>query len=306
MQTHSYILPGGYPEPKGGLYRQAVLRPLTGNEEELLAEVGAKESASLVTRVLGRCLVQLGDICPVTEETVRELLVADRQFLLLKLREITFGDRVQASVSCPRPDCGKKVDIDFSTTDIPVKESTEKGPLYRMELSTKAAFKNSEDEAAEHRGYKEVTFRLPNGGDQEAVSPLLRENEARALNMLLERCVQSIGPIENPGPDQVAQLSPTARMEIEKHMAAVAPHVTLDMTADCPECRREFSLPFDLHDFFFGELRTGLDLLYRDVHYLAYHYHWPEHEILEMTREKRHRYIDILTAELQQENVHVE
>jgi hypothetical protein len=30
------------------------------------------------------------------------------------------------------------------------------------------------------------------------------------------------------------------------------------------------------------------------VHYLAYHYHWAESEIMEMTRDKRRTYIDVL------------
>ena len=43
-----------------------------------------------------------------------------------------------------------------------------------------------------------------------------------------------------------------------------------------------------------GELRTDGELIYQEVHYLAYHYHWSEHEIMEMTRDKRRKYIDVL------------
>jgi hypothetical protein len=210
---------------------------------------------------------------------------------------MTFGDRVQATVKCPWPHCGKQVDIDFSIQDIPIKESLDKGPFYNMELSTKAAFKGDND-----KYYKKITFRLPNGADQELVSPLLAENEALALSMLLERCIQGIGPWKNPGKELINRLSPLARMEIEKRMAAAAPYVQLDMEANCPECGREFTLPFDLHHFFFGELRTSIDLLYREVHYLAYHYHWSEGEIMEMSREKRHKYIEVLADEIERLN----
>jgi hypothetical protein len=57
-------------------------------------------------------------------------------------------------------------------------------------------------------------------------------------------------------------------------------------------------VPFDVQDFFFGELRTSRDLLYREVHYLAYHYHWGEREIMDMPRQKRRIYIDILAEEM--------
>ena len=181
--------------------------------------------------------------------------------------------------------------------DIPIKESEDKGSTYKTELSCEAAFLGDHGEA-----YTEITFRLPNGGDQEVVSPLIFENEARALTMLLGRCIQDIGPLKNPGEGIISRLSPVARMEIEKRMDAVAPKVDLTMGATCPECGREFSVPFDLQDFFFGELRTSRDLLYREVHYLAYHYKWSEREIMEMPRAKRHKYIEVLADEIERLN----
>jgi len=295
MET--YRLPGGCLDDKGELNQEVELAPLTGKEEELLVQNTGKESASLVTTVISRCLKRLGSIEPVSEEVARNLLVADRQYLILKFREITFGADVRFTVSCPWPDCGEPVDLEFSTRNVSIKESRDKGPFYSMELSGKAAY---ESDNGKH--YRKIVFRLPNGSDQETVSPLLYENEAGALTTLLERCIQDIGPVKNPPGEMIHKLSPLARMEIEKQMTAVAPYVDLDIQSDCPECQRRFTVPFDLQDFFFGELRTSIDLLYRQVHYLAYHYHWSEHEIMEMTREKRHKYIEILADEIERLN----
>jgi hypothetical protein len=297
MDQMNCLLPGGYVDGAGVVHRQVELAPLSGREEEFLAANHRWESATLVTSVLSRCIRRIGTISPVSEGVARDLLVADRQVLLLKLREATFGDQVQATVFCPWPDCGSRVDVDFSTRDIPVKESEDKGPTYHMELSPEAAFTDDDGEA-----YREIVFRLPNGGDQEAVSPLLAENEARALATLLGRCVQGIGPWQGPGDERIGRLSPLARMEIERQMEAVAPQVELTMEGNCPECGREFAIPFDLQGFFFGELRTSRDLLYREVHYLAYHYHWSEGEIMELPREKRRKYIEVLAEEIERLN----
>ena len=79
---------------------------------------------------------------------------------------------------------------------------------------------------------------------------------------------------------------------------AAAPHVDLTLAAYCPECDREFTVPFDLPAFFLAECQTSRDLLDREVHYLAYHYHWSEHDILALSREKRRKYIAILAEEL--------
>lgn len=297
MDQITYLLPGGYVDQAGVVHRLVELIPLSGREEEFLVENHRGESASLATVILSRCVRRIGHISPVSEDVAGNLLVADRQYLLLKLREVTFGDQIQAAVFCPWPDCGKKMDINFSIRDIPVRESEDKGPTYKMELSPEAAFTADHGEV-----YRELSFRLPNGGDQAAISPLVCQNEARALTILLERCIQSIGPWQNPGSELISRLSPLARLEIEQRMEAVAPQVELTMEADCPECGREFAVPFDLQEFFFGELRTSRDLLYREVHYLAYHYHWSEGEIMDLPREKRRKYIEVLAEEIERLN----
>lgn len=289
------LLPGGYVDRDGVVHREVELIPLTGRDEELLVASRSLESASLVTLALSRCLRRIGGISPVSEEVARRLLVADRQYLLLKLREEAFGDRVQASLFCPWLGCGKRITVSFSTKDIPVRESEAKGPVHTMTLSAEAVGEHGE-------AYRDIAFRLPNGADQEVVSRLLSENEAQALTMLLGRCVLSIGHIKQPDQDVIDRLSPLARLEIERQMEALAPSMDLTIDVSCSECGREFAVPFDLHGFLFGELRTSGDLLYREVHYLAYHYHWSEKEIMEMPRDKRHRYIEVLADELERLN----
>lgn len=290
-------LPGGYIDDTGSLHQQVELLPLSGREEELLTQRRESVSASLVTEILVRCVQCIGSIGSVSTDILRHLLVADRQFLLLKLREATFGDRVQATVSCPWQNCREKIDIDFSTKDIPIKESEDKGPMYTMELSSKAALMDDCGKKC-----RKVSFRLPNGADQETISPLLAENEARALSMLLSRCVLSIGTKEKPGEKILNGLSPLARMEIENAIEAAAPKIELTIAADCPECGNKFTLPFDIQNFFFGEFKTSRDLLYREVHYLAYHYHWSEREIMDMPKEKRLQYINVLANEIERMN----
>jgi hypothetical protein len=174
-----------------------------------------------------------------------------------------------------------------------VRESEEKGPLYTRELSPEAALSG---ERGEH--YREVTFRLPNSEDQEAISHIAEENEAQALALLLTRCIRRLGSLHDPGPEVIHRLSPLARAEIERHMEDAAPQVDLTLAAYCPECEREFAMPFDLLGFFLGECKTSRELFYREVHYLAYHYHWSEHEIMALPREKRRKYIALLVEEL--------
>jgi len=289
------VLPGGLVDDAGTVHDEVELRGLSGREEELLATSAHAGSATLVTAVLSRCVQRIGGIREVDATITRRLLVADRQLILLRLREATYGGQVKGSVPCPWPDCGRRVGVSFSTADVPITASSDKGPVYTLVLSPEAMPGVEEAE-------RTVAFRLPTGADQELLSPLLDENEATALAGLLAHCLLRVGPDESVDEACVSRLSPLARLEIERRMETVAPHVDLLMEAVCAECGRNFSAPFDLQRFFFGELRVTADLLYREVHYLAYHYHWSEREIMEMPRDQRGRYIAVLADEIERLN----
>jgi hypothetical protein len=296
MQRASCLLPGGYWDASGVLHREAELTPLTGRDEELLADK-TTSAAVLVTALLTRCVQRIGTIAPVNEDVARALLVGDRQFLLMKLRQLTFGDRVDATVRCPWPDCGEPVDVDFKISEVPIKENGVYAAVQEIELSPMAVTASGLDiESAR------VRYRLPNGGDQELLMPLLSVNEAEATTQLLSRCLLGLDRDQPLSPERVRNLSPAARDEIERHMEGVAPGVDLTLEAQCPHCGRAFPLPFDVQDFIFGDARVSHDLLYREIHYLAYHYHWSEHEILDMERDKRRRYIEILADEMERLN----
>ncbi len=276
-------LPGGYWDTDGQLHREFELAALNGRDEEELAAATAAQSATVVTEVLSRCVRRIGDISPVSPEVARQLLVADRHYLLLGLRQATFGDRVTANLFCPWPDCGERVSVDFSIADVPVEQARHRAPLHTVTLP-----------ACEDGPPIDVTFRLPNGADQEEVSGSLASNEAAALTLLLSRCIKRIGPHESPDEHRIAALSAAERSEIEQRMEELAPKVSQAMDTTCAECGRPFTAPFDIHRFFFGELRTDDEVLYHEVHYLAYHYHWSEREIMQLPRDKRQKYIEVL------------
>jgi hypothetical protein len=104
----------------------------------------------------------------------------------------------------------------------------------------------------------------------------------------------------------VASLSAGVRRQIEQEMEARAPNLDLTMDVSCLSCQRSFIAPFALQDFFFGELSISADILYREIHYLAFHYHWSEAEIMSMPRARRRRYIDVLSTEIEKLNASVE
>lgn len=272
MGTVLIELPGGVVDDAGQRHQQAVVRALSGHEEELLAGAGAA-AARLATIVLGRCVERIGTLC-VTEELIRSLTVGDRQVLLMGLRQATFGPWVAAVVRCPWPDCGEQMDIGFSIPDIPVRPAGDPGADHEVTLPDAGAV---------------LRFRLPTGADQEAIGAWAADDPLGALEALLHRCV--------PGAES-AGLRPGDRAAIERAMLTASFGPELSFGARCPECARSFTLPFDVQDFFFGEVTCTPDLLLREVHQLALNYHWSEQDILTLSRDRRQRYLALLATEI--------
>ena len=95
-------LPIGYLDPDGEQHRTAVLRKMTGRDEALMAEKGNRQNgARMITELLASCVVRLGSIERPGRKVVEQLYSVDRHYLLMKLREFTFGPEMEASYSCP-------------------------------------------------------------------------------------------------------------------------------------------------------------------------------------------------------------
>lgn len=281
MDTQTHTLPGGYLDSSGSIHKEIVLIPLSGRDEELLTKYNYP-SAELVTELITCCVLRLGEIQPVTHEMAASLLVADREFILLMLRRATFGDKVESTLPCPWPDCGKNIDIDFNISSIPITRLDTVLPVYEAEILS-----------------HQVLYRLPNGTDQEFIANSVKTNEANVTSLLLQRCILQIDNTLSPTLEDIQCLHADIRLEVEKSLEARAPNLDLTMELDCPECSRTFIAPFELQDFFFSEVKTNIDLLYREIHYLAFHYHWSESEIMQMPRERRRRYIQVLADEIE-------
>ena len=93
MNAVEVVLPGGFPDD-AGWQRTATLRPFSGADEAYLADLPPGPPAARTTALLTRCLDRLGTSTAVTPDTVRELIVGDREALLLHLRRLAFGERL--------------------------------------------------------------------------------------------------------------------------------------------------------------------------------------------------------------------
>jgi hypothetical protein len=269
-------LPGGYIDQHGLLHNEVELSALTGRHEEFLRGVAADTpSAQVITGLLERCIRRLGSLPAMNEDVARNMLVADREYVVMRLFELTCGSTLNAVLHCPGEDCNMPLEVTLSLAEMATDQRPVAARYFRLRLSSES--------------FREVEFRLPTGADQEALIGI--DNENRAVSMLLARCT---GLDES----EVAAFSEPARHEIEMEMEKFAPHVDLEVEATCPECGRLFSgqAAWPIHCL--GDMMSQSAGLEREVHLLAWHYHWSEADVLSMPRAKRRRYIDLIEEEL--------
>jgi hypothetical protein len=304
-EVEVFLLPGGYVDEQGRLHDEAQLSPLTGLDESVLASLGLGAcAASIVTSVLARCVKRIGSCDRVDASLVRELLVADRDYLIIKLRRLTLGPRVDCVLRCPDLDCGKLMDLSLNLDELEFERSPVHQRYLNVQLSPGAAELESdfESEFGLDEPARSIEFRFPNGGDQEFCAPLFSIDKNAAVTELLSRCIRRIDNCRDVDRMKLSSLDHAERLELEETLGQLAPRVEIELDASCPECEKPLDTSFDVLTFFLEELTSGRRNLEREVHFLAWHYHWSEHEILSMTQRKRRRYVALVQQEVDRLN----
>lgn len=235
-------LPGGVLGADGRCHRMVKVRELTGADEEVLAERAAG-GARLVTRFLARVIVEIEGLeRSVDEDLVSDMLVGDRDYLLLRLRQMDLGDHVHQVMRCPSPACGKKVDVDFLVSEIEVRRVPELSAAYRVQLGDGADAVN-------------VAVRLPTGRDQEAMAVLAPVNPAAANTRLFSRAVLKWGE-RGPLDEEAARALPLKhRSQLAAFLERSSPGPDLYLDVQCPMCGADMGASFDLHGFFLPSAR---------------------------------------------------
>lgn len=236
------VLPGGVLDTKGACFKTVLVRQLTGRDEELLADRRYRNAAQQVTDFLAQVLIEVPGLDkPVSKELVAEMLIGDRDYLLLRLRQICLGDQVEQVLRCPAVACGQKADVEFLISELPVRRVNAVQRWYEFDLS-EAARKG--DPKSTH-----VVLRLPTGQDLEAILDCKDVNPAVANTRLFSLVVKTLGR-EGLNEASARELSLKTRHEITDLLNKITPGPVLKIEIQCPHCGTDMCYPFDLYGFF--------------------------------------------------------
>ncbi len=230
-----------------------------------------------------RALALLGAACASeTPEQLARLSVGERDARLLTLREWTFGRGMTSLANCPG--CGEQLELNLDATDLRARPKTEDemtaaAPLTPLRLAAV--------------GY-EVSFRLPNSLDLNAVAAGAPPEVGDASMKLLDRCLVEA----RRGDERInaAQLPREVAEAIAKRMAEADPQAEVELALTCPACGESWQAPFDIESFFWGEIGAWARRILGEVHVLASSYGWRESDILNMSAWRRQFYLDLISG----------
>lgn len=245
--------------PVSGL--TVAVRQPTGEDDLILRETRMPRRA-VACELAGR-LATTEDGLPVNAQ---ELCITDLESLLLRIRQAAIGDVILAEIDCRAKGCGARVDISFRVSDY--LESTRTHTPRGVERDEAGWFR-FEGGAAR--------FRIPNGTDLAAA-----EQQRKPEAELMRRCMEP------------ADLPAAVRRRIERAIESLAPLLSKRLTGTCPECGQGVEAWFDIEEYVVRELHQRAAGIYQDVHLLAFHYKWPEAQILALPYERRTEYVELL------------
>tara|TARA_R110002051_G_scaffold40372_3_gene84075 strand:+ start:1110 stop:1856 length:747 start_codon:yes stop_codon:yes gene_type:complete len=89
--------------------RPVEIRPMTFEDERGLASMGAGQSAKALDYLISRCTSNINP---------SQLLEMDKMYILIKIREISYGEAFNADITCPNCKGSQSITIDISKLQV--------------------------------------------------------------------------------------------------------------------------------------------------------------------------------------------
>lgn len=257
VQTETTSTPGKSIKLPCGLLREGVssvdaeIIPMTGLTRKSIASENVRTNPSKITDViLLQCLKKVGSVSLINGKLLNELLLGDRDFLMLEIRRVSMGDIITATVECG--ECNKKIEVKFNLDEIKCKTLAE----CQSEIVDGIRgfwIKNDEPKV-------NAFFRFPKGEDQAAILPFLQKNPIDANYRLYALClVQWDGEKKKFNSDFFEKMNTNLLDVIDEAFSENQPGPDLSQTVSCPVCANDIEMTFQGSDFLFRQPKKGKD-----------------------------------------------
>lgn len=236
LESCTVDLPAGLITQSGALVETATVRELNGYDEERLSRVDMdKNVAAYVTELLFLGVEELNGEKP-SKETLRGLLIGDRDALVLGIRRATYGNGVDFNLDCVA--CGNKSEVEV--------ELDKDVPVVKLDDRYKRTFM-----VPLRHGEAEVT--LINGDAQEALGASIdRKTPAEVNTLMLSKSVIKINGVPTMSQlDAIKALSAADRATLSDFMNDHQPGPQFkEILVPCATCGAEYPVSLGLSNLF--------------------------------------------------------
>jgi len=223
-------LPGGLVTFSGELTQTAEVRELTGKDEEFIAKTTNQNK--IYSAVLQRGVVSLGETSA-TSEALGNLLLGDRDALMLGIYRATYGDTAKLLGFC---NCGNTEEVELDLL---------------KDIETKPLIDPVEDRTFEVVGRSKTFLVTLPTGVTEAKIVESTGTISEKVSILLEQTVLTIDGQRVVSRAQVQNLGMADRDKLVEEISNRSPGPKFkDITMECPDCGGELVVPVSIGALF--------------------------------------------------------
>jgi len=225
-------------------------------------------------RPLERSLSILVGCCPcLTEGDLALLPIAQRDALLLCLREKTFGYEPKAFAVCPQ--CRENLELTLNVRGLMDRFRDISGEIPPVPLEMKVG---------------KFRFQIRSPDSRDIAEAIRTGTQDAAQASLIERCINEAA--RDGSPIAVSEIPEEVISELAEHMAEAYSQREIILNIQCSSCNHSWHLTFDIGSFFYAEIAAVAKRLLEEAHKLASSYGWSEKEILAMSPARRRFYLE--------------
>lgn len=234
-----FELLAGYVDENGVTHKTYTLREMTGEDEEYINRSDIKSNgAKISTALLSRCVTSIGTLTKKSvgikkwDNIFKDILVGDRDVMLLELRRQSIGNSIEVVHTCPNRECKAKLK---TTIDVDELVITPFDGMREIPFELPKGYTDSKGVTHKHG-----KMRRPNGLDGEVLTPVAKNNMAKAESLLLSRLCQFD---DGAYIDQsiMAKLSVKDRNYLQELLNEHSFGVDMSIPVMCDCCGEEFS-----------------------------------------------------------------
>lgn len=236
----------GILDESDSILKSCSIKAMTGGLRKKIAQPDIRRKGfKIINSVLDGCVESIGGKPFIPSRELKRMLMADADYLLMKIRQHSIGDEIVVELECPSCNYNYKAEVNISeiecySIDDEITEIKDGIRVFKVET-----------------GNWDCVFRYPNREDQKIIAKFAQDNPIQAQYQLYARTMlENDGePVKDGG--EIMRLFDSLPVKIIDELADALqnalPGVENFHYSICPRCGQRIEMEVSGADFLFGK-----------------------------------------------------